>query len=83
MLINKIFKKPLPQSDLEYYFKYLSEYNLYRGIKNIKVANLLHFREEEIIYMRGIYTADMEEKGYLNLNILDQTLPWLKHSLYC
>lgn len=62
MLINKMFKKPLPQSDLEYYFKYLSEYNLYRGIKNIKVANLLHFREEEIIYMRGIYTADMEEK---------------------
>ena len=62
MLINKMFQEPLPQNELEYYFEYLSNYNLYRGIKNMKVASLLHFREEEILYMRGIYTNDVKEK---------------------
>lgn len=62
MLINSIFQEPLKENELADYFLYLSNYELYRGIKNIKVSNLLHFKEEEIEKMRGTYTDNQEEK---------------------
>lgn len=61
LLINDFFKEPLKENELKEYFSYLSNYELYRGIKNIKVSNLLNFKEEEIEKMRGTYTDNQEE----------------------
>ncbi len=64
---NTYFKEPLKEEELKTYFEYLSSYKLYNGITNIKISNLLKFKQEEILKMRGTYTDNSEERKQIKL----------------
>ena len=65
--VNNLFQEKLSEREIEELLNYLCDYELYRGITNIKVSTLFKFREEEIPYMHGIYNANSVERKQIRL----------------
>lgn len=66
--INNLFSEPLQDNEVEELLNYLKGYDLRKGFKNIKVAELLKFNPEEIPHMRGTYSNDQTEKRNIKLD---------------
>lgn len=65
--LNDLFVEPLTEKELSDLIKKLHSYDLYNGITNVKVKEMVKMLNEEIPYMRGTYTENKDERKQIKL----------------